>query len=98
MLINDVEVKFMDFRGLQVGLPDVSLEVIQDQPGTIFQPSPDGGFHHIAYLVEDIDTASDQLRNAGWHVETVPVQDGKPSWVYLISPFGMRVEIEVAEC
>ncbi len=98
MLINDVEVNFSDFRGLQVDLPSASLEVIEAQPGTIFQPSPDGGLHHIAYLVDDIDATSEQLTNAGWQLETIPVRDDSPpSWVYLLSPFGMRVEIEVAD-
>jgi catechol 2,3-dioxygenase-like lactoylglutathione lyase family enzyme len=57
----------------------------------------DVGGHHIAFYVDDLDTAVDYLRGKGIRILGEPTSSSAASagqrWVYFLSPWGMQFEL-----
>jgi glyoxylase I family protein len=77
-----------------------NFEVFQWEPadGQRSQPrNSDLGGHHLAFYVDDLDTAVDYLRSRGIRVLGKPVASTGASagqrWVYFLSPWGMQFEL-----
>jgi catechol 2,3-dioxygenase-like lactoylglutathione lyase family enzyme len=77
-----------------------NFEVFQWEPadGQREQPrNSDLGGHHLAFYVDDLDTAVDYLRARGVRVLGEPVASRNASegqrWVYFLSPWGMQFEL-----
>lgn len=77
-----------------------NLEVFQWEPadGQRDQPrNSDLGGHHLAFYVEDLDTAVAYLRSQGVRVLGEPTASRNASegqrWVYFLSPWGMQLEL-----
>ncbi|MER5494536.1 VOC family protein [Streptomyces sp. NPDC002454] len=77
-----------------------NFEVFQWEPadGQREQPrNSDLGGHHLAFYVDDLDTAVDYLRARGVRVLGEPVASSNASegqrWVYFLSPWGMQFEL-----
>jgi catechol 2,3-dioxygenase-like lactoylglutathione lyase family enzyme len=95
IMVRGVRFEFADFRGALAEFGSIGVELLEEQPGSIFRPSPDGGFHHLAFEVIDLDEASRQLLAEGWVLEAVPcVESHLIRWMYMRSPLGMRFELE----
>ncbi|MGW4028343.1 VOC family protein [Streptomyces sp. NPDC004838] len=78
-----------------------NFEVFQWEPGDGDQReqprNSDVGGHHLAFYVDDLDTAVEYLRSRGVRVLGEPVASGNASegqrWVYFLSPWGMQFEL-----
>lgn len=57
----------------------------------------DVGGHHIAFYVDDLDTAVKYLQEKGIHILSTPTASAGASegqrWVYFLSPWGMQFEL-----
>jgi glyoxylase I family protein len=57
----------------------------------------DYGGHHVAFYVDDLDAAVDELRARGVQVLGEPTTSKGPSegqrWVYFLAPWGMQFEL-----
>lgn len=57
----------------------------------------DVGGHHIAFYVDDLDAAADELRARGVNVLAGPTASKGPHegqrWVYFVSPWGLNCEL-----
>lgn len=78
-----------------------NFEVFQYEPAAPPSPQPlnsDIGGHHLAFYVDDIDVATEYLRQQeGVVVLGDPTASSGPSagqqWVYFLSPWGMQLEL-----
>ncbi|WP_448004313.1 VOC family protein [Agromyces bauzanensis] len=77
-----------------------NLEVFQWEPADEQRDQPrnsDLGGHHLAFYVEDLDTAVAYLRSQGVRVLGEPTASRNASegqrWVYFLSPWGMQLEL-----
>ena len=77
-----------------------NFEVFQWEPadGQRDQPrNSDLGGHHLAFYVDDLDTAITYLRAQGVRVLGEPTASRNASegqrWVYFLSPWGMQFEL-----
>jgi catechol 2,3-dioxygenase-like lactoylglutathione lyase family enzyme len=77
-----------------------NFEVFQWEPADGRRPQPrnsDIGGHHIAFYVDDLDTAVDYLRAQGVGILGEPVASKDASegqrWVYFLAPWGMQFEL-----
>jgi hypothetical protein len=73
------------------------LEVIQQQPGTLWMPAggPTGsGIHHLGYWSDDVAADGAALERAGYeHEASGEDPDRRPVWAYYRSPTGPRIEL-----
>jgi catechol 2,3-dioxygenase-like lactoylglutathione lyase family enzyme len=76
------------FEVFQYAAPDQRV----DQPR-----NSDVGGHHVAFYVDDLDTAVAYLRERGVRVCGEPTASSGPSegqrWVYFLAPWGMQFEL-----
>lgn len=77
-----------------------NFEIFQWEPadGQRDQPrNSDLGGHHLAFYVDDLDTAVAYLREQGVRVLGEPTASRNASegqrWVYFLSPWGMQLEL-----
>ena len=77
-----------------------NFEVFQYEPADVAQQQPrnsDIGGHHLAFYVDDFDTAYQYLLDAGIEVMGEPTASRNASegqrWVYFRSPWGMQFEL-----
>lgn len=77
-----------------------NFEVFEYEPHKAPQRQPlnsDLGGHHLAFYVDDLDTAIDYLRSEGVQVLGDATASGSAStgqrWVYFLSPWGMQFEL-----
>lgn len=77
-----------------------NFEVFQWEPADGQQDQPrnsDIGGHHLAFYVDDIDTAVGYLKERGVQVLGEPVSSRGASagqrWVYFLAPWGMQFEL-----
>jgi catechol 2,3-dioxygenase-like lactoylglutathione lyase family enzyme len=77
-----------------------NFEVFGWEPADEQRPQPhnsDIGGHHIAFYVDDLDTAVAYLRTRGVQVLGKPVESKNASagqrWVYFLAPWGMQFEL-----
>jgi hypothetical protein len=70
------------------------LEVIQQQPGTLWMPAAGSGIHHLGYWSDDVAADGAALERAGYAQEAAGrAPDGKPVWAYHRSATGPRIEL-----
>ncbi len=69
------------------------LELIQEVPGTIWTASPGHALHHLGYWADDLTAATASLELAGYRQEARPADEKSDTFVYLIDPTGVRIEI-----
>jgi catechol 2,3-dioxygenase-like lactoylglutathione lyase family enzyme len=65
------------------------LEVIQEVSGTIWTAPA----HHLAYWVDDLAAAAEQLEQAGYVHEARPSGETLSTFAYYTDPAGIRIEI-----
>ena len=77
-----------------------NFEVFQFESADGQAPQPrnsDLGGHHLAFYVEDLDSAVSYLRSLGIRVLGEPTESRSASegqrWVYFLSPWGMQFEL-----
>ncbi|CAN5132332.1 VOC family protein [soil metagenome] len=77
-----------------------NFEIFQYEPADGQLPEPrnsDIGGHHLAFYVDDFDTALDYLRDRGVEIMGKPTASSSHStgqrWVYFRSPWGMQFEL-----
>jgi len=77
-----------------------NFEVFQYEPADAQAPQPrnsDLGGHHLAFYVDDLDSAVAYLRSNGICVLGEPTESRNASegqrWVYFLSPWGMQFEL-----
>lgn len=77
-----------------------NFEIFQYEPADEQRPQPrnsDIGGHHLAFYVDDLDTAVAYLRERGIRVLGEPTASKGASegqrWVYFLSPWGMQLEL-----
>lgn len=77
-----------------------NFEVFQYEPADGQAPQPrnsDLGGHHLAFYVDDLDSAVAYLREKGIRVLGEPTESRNASegqrWVYFLSPWGMQFEL-----
>ncbi|MET1044033.1 MAG: VOC family protein [Microbacteriaceae bacterium] len=77
-----------------------NFEIFQYEPADGAAPEPrnsDIGGHHLAFYVDDFDTALDYLREQGVEIMGEPTVSSSHStgqrWVYFRSPWGMQFEL-----
>ena len=73
----------------------VHLELLQGQPGTIWDAGDGEGLHHSGVWSEDVKGESDALVSAGWTMlaAQLPPEDGYGAMSYVASPSGFIIEL-----
>jgi hypothetical protein len=73
----------------------VHIDLIQGEPGTIWEAAGGPRLHHFAYWTDDLTGDVERLAGDGWRLElTTPGADGKPTvFAYLIRADGFRIEL-----
>jgi catechol 2,3-dioxygenase-like lactoylglutathione lyase family enzyme len=76
-----------------VDLPHV--ELVQAVAGTVFQPAPGNGWHHVAFWSPDLGPDVAALERQGYTREAWGrgADDGLAFFAYLVAPSGHRVEL-----
>jgi hypothetical protein len=70
------------------------LEVIQQQPGTLWVPARGSGIHHLGYWSDDVAADSAALEGAGYAFEAAGTgPDGGRTWAYYRPSDGPRIEL-----
>jgi catechol 2,3-dioxygenase-like lactoylglutathione lyase family enzyme len=70
------------------------LEVIGRIPGTLWEPAPGSGIHHIGYWSDDMAADCAELQGQGYEAEAVREgPDGVPYFAFYRSETGFRVEL-----
>ncbi|NUU20341.1 MAG: VOC family protein [Streptomycetaceae bacterium] len=70
------------------------LEVVRHLPGTMWEPAPGSGIHHLGYWSDDVAADTAELERGGYVVEaTRQGPDGKPFFAFLRGERGFRVEL-----
>jgi hypothetical protein len=78
----------MDVRAAYAQPPSL-IELVQEQPGTLWIAGERGRLHHIAFKAMDLEAESAALTSAGWP----KVAWSDLGWVYHETPFGYYVEL-----
>jgi Glyoxalase/Bleomycin resistance protein/Dioxygenase superfamily len=73
----------------------VHIDLIQGEPGTIWEAAGGPRLHHFAYWTDDLEGDIERLAEDGWRLElTKPGPGGKPTvFAYLIRGDGFRLEL-----
>jgi hypothetical protein len=66
----------------------VLVELIEEVPGTIWSVEHGSPIHHLAYWVDDLEGVAGSFEALGFSVEAAG-----PTFVYLRSPLGLRIEL-----
>ncbi len=70
------------------------IEVIQAQPGTIWEPVAGSGLHHLGYWSDDVVADGADLVAAGYELEATSEDRGDgPAWSYHRHPSSPRIEL-----
>ena len=91
---------YTDVLGLTVrsdrpdfGFPGAWLDAAGEQVHLIEAADPQVGGGHFAIRVDDLDTAVDDVRSAGWTVHTTPYFTGAGRQAFLNDPSGNQIEL-----
>ncbi len=70
------------------------LELLQGEPGSIWDGDDRTGAHHVGVWVDDVAAETERLVGLGWTLEAAgkPPEDGYGSMTYVRSPQGLLVE------
>ncbi len=71
------------------------IELLQGQPGTVWDGSDDPGVHHVGVWVDDVTAEVERSLADGWHVVAANAapDDGYGHFAYVAPPSGMIVEV-----
>jgi hypothetical protein len=72
------------------------LELVRPVPGTLWEPTPGSGIHHIGYWSDDVAADTAELERHGYVTEATRIgPDGAPFFAFLRSTTvtGFRVEL-----
>ncbi len=70
------------------------LEIVRAVAGTLWEPVPGSGIHHLGYWSDDVTADTAALREQGWELEASRVMpDGKLFFAFLSGAQGFRVEL-----
>jgi hypothetical protein len=70
------------------------LEIVGHIPGTVWEPAPGSGIHHVGYWSDDVAADSAELERHGYVAEaTSDGADGVPLFGYYRSATGFRIEL-----
>ena len=70
------------------------LEIVRRIPGTLWEPVPGGGVHHVGYWSDDVAGDTAKLEDHGYVIEaTRQGADGGLFFAFLRSTKGPRVEL-----
>ena len=70
------------------------LEVIREVAGTLWEPVPGSGIHHVGYWSDDVAADIAELERWGYEVEALrPGPDGTPLFAFLSASAGVRIEL-----
>jgi catechol 2,3-dioxygenase-like lactoylglutathione lyase family enzyme len=73
----------------------MQVELLEGQPGSVWDTTEPAELHHVAYWVDDVTTAAEALVADGWTVEVTLLSDhSRPTgFAYLTKPGEARVEV-----
>ena len=75
-------------------LDEPRLELIQQQPGTLWMPVEESGLHHLGFWSDDLVADGAVLTASGYSMQAEGVDDaGVVNWAYYAAPSGPRVEL-----
>ncbi|MCX4090727.1 VOC family protein [Nocardia sp. alder85J] len=83
----------------QFSIQQPRLEIVSSVAGTLWEPVPGGGIHHLGYWADDVAADVAELTRNGWEVEaTRPMPgtdpaDGVLFFAFLSSARGFRIEL-----
>ena len=70
------------------------LEVVQAIPGTLWEPAPGSGIHHLGYWSDDVAAGAAELEAQGYEREAARLgPDGTPFFTFHRHPSGFRIEL-----
>jgi hypothetical protein len=70
------------------------LELVQQIPGTLWEPAAGSGVHHLGFWSDDVAADGVELEAHGFAHEASGVSpDGSAMWAYHRSPTGPRIEL-----
>jgi catechol 2,3-dioxygenase-like lactoylglutathione lyase family enzyme len=70
------------------------LEIIEQQPGTLWMPVADSGLHHLGYWSDDPTVDGGALDGSGYTLEVEGLDPaGARSWAFYGAPHGPRIEL-----
>jgi hypothetical protein len=67
------------------------LEIVRRIPGTLWEPAPGSGIHHIGYWSDDVPADRAELERHGYLPEAT--RDGAVPFAFYRHPAGFRVEL-----
>lgn len=75
-------------------LTEPRVEVVGRVPGTMWEPVPGAGIHHVGYWSADVAADAAELAANGYLTEASRTgQDGRLYFAFLRGPGGFRVEL-----
>ncbi|MQY27726.1 VOC family protein [Nocardia aurantia] len=83
----------------QFSIQEPRLEIVSAVAGTMWEPVPGGGIHHLGYWADDVAADVAVLTANGWHVEaTRPMPGADPAsgelfFAFLTGERGFRIEL-----
>jgi hypothetical protein len=70
------------------------LEIVRRVPGTLWEPAPGSGLHHVGYWSDDVAADAADLERRGYVAEAIREgPDGVPNFAFYRSETGFRVEL-----
>jgi catechol 2,3-dioxygenase-like lactoylglutathione lyase family enzyme len=87
-------VRVVDLRFTYSSEGPVHLEVLQGEPGSIWDADDAPGPHHLGFWVDDVARTTEELLGQGWTLELAgrAPEDGYGAFTYVRSPTGTIVE------
>lgn len=79
---------------LAYSVSEPRVELVQQLPGTLWEPAAGSGVHHLGYWSDDVGADGARLEAAGFaHEASGVAPDGSPVWAYHRSASGPRIEL-----
>lgn len=71
------------------------VELLQGQPGSVWDAGSDPGVHHVGVWVDDVAAETQRCVDAGWTVAAAgaPPEQGWGAFTYVVPPSGPIVEL-----
>ena len=69
------------------------LEIVRRIPGTLWEPVPGGGVHHVGYWSDDVAADAAELTGQGFVTEASRSGSGGAPFAFLRGPSGLLVEL-----
>jgi hypothetical protein len=70
------------------------LEIVRAIPGTLWEPVPGGGIHHVGFFSDDVAADAAELADQGYVTEATRTgPDGRPYFAFARSAKGFRIEL-----